>query len=415
MPDIIVPDGNVRPAYGLTDGREWRIVMLILWIGVPTGIVYVLAMLLPEAPPQVRGAVKFVYVLETLPTLWFFFALALALISVWIFRHRQIHAHLQREFSHKRQDAGNRDLSERDWWVAEGFRKRALDLRLRADLILGGVLVVLFAGVYLVIFVSRLIPELDIDLAKRHQELAFKDRFSEELNAMVAGHYWLGSNSDVDEFETSLRNADETRTRLVRGHEGLVFTTADGGEHWNHQGLEFSHGERVVGWRFSADGQTGWVAGDMGSVFMTTNGGETWSRSELNLEEGERATAVAFSADGRTRLIAIRGGSVFMTMDDGMTRHPLNMGLARGARVAVARLSADGQTGLVADRASMFMTTDGGNTWSSPDLNLADDEWAVAGAFTTDGRTGLIASDEGSVYTTRDGGQTWSQSLGVEE
>ena len=31
MPDVIVPDGNVRPAYGLTDSREWRIVMLILW------------------------------------------------------------------------------------------------------------------------------------------------------------------------------------------------------------------------------------------------------------------------------------------------------------------------------------------------------------------------------------------------
>ena len=314
MPDVHVPDGNVRPVYRLTDGKKWRIVTLILWVGVSIGIVYALTMLFPDARLQAEGAVKFVNILETLPTLWGFYALVLSLVSVWIFRHRQIRADLGNEFSGKQRDADGHELSERDWWVAEGFRKRALDLRLRADLILGGVLVLLFAGVYLVIFVLKQIPIIDISLADRRQkematlrqELVFKDKFGEEFDAMVAGHYWLKSNVDVGRFQEFLRNAGRLSDRLVQGHEGFVFTTTDGGRRWSRRKLEFRHGELVTEWTFSADGQTGLVGGKEGSVFMATDGGKTWSPIELDLADREWVDAVAFSGRRPDRLGAGR-------------------------------------------------------------------------------------------------------------
>ena len=420
MPNAHSPDAIVLPVYRLTDGKKWRIVMLLLWVGVPIGIVYVLTMLLPDARLQATGAVRFVDVLEALPTLWWLYALVLSLVSVWIFRYRQIRADLRSEFLGKQQDADRHDLSERDWWVAEGLRKRALDLRLRADLILGGVLVLLFAGVYLVIFVLKQISAIDMDLAERRQrematlrqELAFKDKFGEEFDAMVAGRYWLKSNFDIDRIETFLEPAYRSRNQLAQGHEGFVFTITDGGRQFSLRKLEFKRGERSAVLTFSADGQTGLVGGDEGSVFMTTDGGSTWNPIALKLPEREQVDAAAFSADGQTGLVGGDEGSVFMTTDGGSTWNPPEFNLARGEQVVVVTLSADGQTGLVAGvGGSVSVNLGNGQNWKRISGQLKYGERPMATAFSADGQTGLVGGDEGSVFITTDGGENWIQNI----
>jgi len=431
-----------------------RIAMWILWIAVPPGFVLLFAFLIPGLEKQTTraGASRFVDVLETLPTQWIFYALVLGLVGAWIARHRQICDDLHNQFTCRQSSEDGRALSAHDWWVLERFRKRALDLRLRADLTLTGVFALLFTGLYFAIFVPPEINVRDRTAAKQIQERQFKEKFGNQLDAMVDGRYWLKTND-----KKLIESADETRTRLddngqqgvlfttadggatwssprrltgfkrgeqvwwffsangriglIRGHEGSVFITTDGGKTWKPSQWKLSAGERITGATFSADGRTGLVAGDAGPLFITTNGGETWKPSELNLADGERIIGVAFSADGGTGLIVSNKGSVFTTTDGGRAWNPSGLNLRDGETVADKAFSADGRTGLiVSDKGSVFTTMDGGKKWHPSELNLAEREMVIGAAFSASDGNGLIVSNKGSVFTTTDGGKTWNTS-----
>ena len=424
--------------------------LLVLWIAIPIGVVYVLATVLPVGPPGASGAVKFVDVLQQLPTRWYFYALILTLIGLWLYRHRKLHTDLRERFASTRVDANGHDLNERDWWVAEEFRKRALDLRLRADLILVSTLAVLFGGVYFVIFVAQQIPEIDKDTANLRKEAAFKHRFAEELNALVLGRYWLKVN---DEQGKDLFNGGNNAS-TIEELQLIVLTPPNNEDTWDRHVLKFKHEESGQAAEFSSSGMTGLVSGDDGSVYTTTDRGKTWTVPTIASRGQERIVRAGISADGTTAVVLDDSGSVHMSKDSGKTwrKTPVDL-MGRMGRTRIG-LSADGMTALVTaadgvihistdggkawtetrsaqngesygpvgigadglqalivgSQGSVQVTTDGGKTWSQSQLELADAEWVAETAFGADVMTAMVIGDEGSVHMTTDGGKTWSES-----
>ena len=365
---------------------------LILWIAIPVVVVYVLATLLPDGPSGASGAVKFVDVLQQLPTQWYFYALVLALISSWIYRHRQLHVDLREKFEQTRLGTSGHDLNERDWWVAAEFRKRALDLRLRADLILGSVLAILFGGVYFVIFVTQQIPDIDREIATLRAEAEIKRKYGQMLDSLVAGQYWLKVTDD----EGKARFIEDNNASATKNMQIVLFRRRDLLGWWSTQPLKFKPGESGRIAAFSANGMAGLVSGNDGSIHATTDGGKTWSQSALNLQDGESVTGAVFSADGMAALVRGDEGSVQMTTDRGETWHKKVLSLPV-FRSDTEVLSVDGMSALVTDDEGLvYMTADGGKTWSKTALKMDGEQIAVAGSSVR-GAHALVVSRQGSV------------------
>lgn len=392
------------------EGKMWRIVIWTLWVALLSWLIYVLAIDLSNVGPRVTGAVKLVNILEQLPALWPSYALLLALTSVWIYRHWTLLADLRREFSEKQRTTDSLDMAERDWWVAEGFRKRALDLRLRADLFVGGLVILLFGGIYFVVFVSSQIPFIDIEKVKLRQELEFKDTFRRELDGLVAGSYWLKSNFAAEGIEALKDAANDAHASP--GHRAIVFLTTDGGINWSrHQELEFTPGEWNPWAAFGADGETVVVSGEEGSVYLTTDAGKTWSESNLLRANDLDRRMTAFAWSGQTGLVVGTGGSIRVTTDGGNSWSDGNLSLEGSERAVEAALSEDGKTGLVVStRGSIHITTDAGKSWTVRDSNMKDGDWVAEATLSANGKTGLVVSGKGSIRTTTDGGETWRHS-----
>ena len=141
----------------LRDYRR-RIVLSSTLFVLPIGFVC-LAWFLPELPIKDPGAAArtFTNLLERLPTEPTLYIVLSALLGVWLSGRWIQYDSLCKAFNDKEESEGG--LTKRDWWVVRGLRQRALALRTRADLILGGVFVLLFGGIYLVMFI---LPQIEV-------------------------------------------------------------------------------------------------------------------------------------------------------------------------------------------------------------------------------------------------------------
>ena len=231
-------------------------------------------------------------ILAQIPTKPWFYALVGALVGGYLAWSWHRHADLHKEFEEKekeyeskekgREKAGNKDgLTRHDWWIAYKLRKRALTLRLQANLVMGGVFALLGGGVYLVLFV---LPEIEISDQLIAKKIQFEERFGQSLQSIVDGRYWL----NTDEPDKKVGSNADAKTGLVAGHKGSVFMTTDSGQSWNQSSLLLQRDEEFIAVALSADGEivSGLVAGDEGSVLMTTDGGQNWVPTEGLHTEG---------------------------------------------------------------------------------------------------------------------------------
>ena len=269
------------------DVLRW-IVGLICFVVVPIGFVYFFAWLLPVEGTGDAGR-KAVGILAQIPTKPWFYALVGALVGGYLAWSWHRHADLHKEFEEKekeyeskekgREKAGNKDgLTRHDWWIAYKLRKRALTLRLQANLVMGGVFALLGGGVYLVLFV---LPEIEISDQLIAKKIQFEERFGQSLQSIVDGRYWL----NTDEPDKKVGSNADDKTGLVKDPRVSVFMRTDGGQS-NPSSLPLQPREEVIAAAFSADGKTGLVAGDEGSVLMTTDGGRNWVPTEGLHTEG---------------------------------------------------------------------------------------------------------------------------------
>ena len=391
-----------------------------------------------------KSATKVLSWLERLPTeSTFYYSIATVAVAYLVWRWR-VYTKLRKEFGENKDE---RSLTPRDWWVVQGFRERALASRTLAGVLLGGVVALLFGGIYLVLFVIPQVPQSDRYLVKEIQKETqrenVKRQFGHKLQLIGEGRYWF-EVADVGLGDTPISGESKTvntqlaaialpagvtlpRLPVLNTHEvskkeltiftighGKALVTLDGGQTWSARNkLDPEETEIIIAAAFDADGRLGVVASSEGSVFVTQDGGKTWSVPKgLVLNETEWVVAAAFGPDSRRGVVGSDEGSVFVTQDGGKTWSvPKGLVLKEGEWIVTAAFGADGkQHGAVAgNEGSVFVTQDGGKTWSVPkDLVLKETEWIVAAAFGANSQYGAVSNNKGSVFVTQDGGKTWS-------
>ena len=386
--------------------------------------------------------------MERLPTESAFYYSIAVVAGAYLIWRWWLHAGLRKEFERaKKENEDKNSLTPRDWWVVQGLRGRALAFRTLAGVLLGGVVALLFGGIYFVLFVLPQVPQSDRILAKEIQRSEVKRQFGRRLQLIGEGRYWfevadmsLEDTPALEVFEIMTAQlsafASSTGTPLpqlpvLNTHEvskkelailaidhGKALVSLDGGQNWSvPKGLKPKEGEWIVAAMFGPDGRHGVVGGHKDSVFVTQDGGQTWSVPKgLKLKEGEWIVAAMFGPDGRHGVVGGHKDSVFVTQDGGQTWSvPKGLKLKEGEWIFAATFGPDGRHGVVAGyKDSVFVTQDGGQTWSVPKgLKLKEGEWIFAATFGPDGRHGVVAGYKDSVFVTQDGGQNWSVPKGL--
>ena len=416
---------------------------------VPIVLVHLFLPLKPVGPEH--PAIGVLNWLGQLPTKPLFYYLVAALAGAYLGWRWCLSANLREEIRIREATEDESSLTSRDWWVIQGLRGRALAFRTLAGVLLGGVVALLFGGIYLVLFFLPQIPPSDRNLIKETQwrilikeiqRADVKRQFGRKLQFIGEGRYWfevadvgLGDTPISEELKIKKARlpaialpAGTTLTRLpvLNTHEiskkeltifaidrGKALVSLDSGQTWSvPKGLELEEGERTVVATFGPDGRHGVVGGQGGSVFVTQDGGKTWSVPKgLVLKEGEWIVAATFGQDGRHGVVGGQKDSVFVTQDGGKTWSvPEKLELEEGERIAAATFGPDGRHGVVGgQKGSVFVTQDGGKTWSVPEkLVLKKGELMFAATFGPDSGHGVVGGQKDSVFVTQDGGKTWN-------
>ena len=198
---------------------KWAAVSILL-VCAPLGLVFLYSKFLADASSD-DPATAFTNALGRLPTQTMFYVFIAGLVGFCLAWRWWQYVSLSKEFFESRNgDSGKHGLTPRDWWVALGLRKRALSLRTRADILLIGVFLFLFAGIYVIIFILPGIRATDPLRAKVAQTAAFFAEFGQTLQAMVDGQYWI---------KTSSIEIDTTAEYVITKDEVLIYTITGGG------------------------------------------------------------------------------------------------------------------------------------------------------------------------------------------
>ncbi len=225
------------------------------------------------------------------PTDWRFYVIVVALAGLWASWRFHLKTKLRKNLKFENEDPRRQGLTERDWQAYGGLRERALALRTRAGLTLGGVFALLFGGVYFIIF---LLPHIELDKESTIREAkhlkTFEEKFGDELQAMVEGRYWLKTHDGGSD-------RSQSRVSLV-AFRGL-------GRHGAPQaGIESIRPA-------AASGQMGLIANQDGSVVITADGGHTWKSKDLRLKARERIDTIKFNDEDKHVLVVSNKNSLF--------------------------------------------------------------------------------------------------------
>lgn len=363
-------------------------------------------------------------VLERAPTNSTLYAVLLAAIGIWMVWRWIQYWILRAEFEQREPDTqedrrkGNRiRLTSRDWWVVFELRKRALGLRIRADIVLASVFFLLLGGIYAVWFILPQILEDDRTLARESVQLAiFGERFGRRLRLITEGRYWLKTFDGQPEV---LTRSGRPRIEFTKDGEfgvfsrwdGSVYVSTDRGASWEVADFQLKEAEGIVVVGFSEDGFHGVLGGSLGSVYVTTDRGATWSIPRgLSLQVNERLSSVALGASGTFGLFAGDKGSLHFSADRKVENWSLLDGieLKNGEQITAVIVAGDGGRGVVAGKfGSIFISDDQGKTWNPFDVALKSNVKVDSLWFTDDGRRGVLQLSDNTLLLTRDGGRSW--------
>ena len=247
--------------------------------------------------------------LKQIPTNQRFYVIIVALVVSWLSWRFLLHEKLRKELMSKQAQASRNGLMTRDWWAYRGFRERALSLRTRAGLVLGGVFTLLFGGIYFILFI---VPEVEqskkLTVQQQIKRANFRENFQDELKAMVEGRYWfktLDGGSESPQLGLALQLARgeglfthipsygvDHRTGIAAAsdkmfllhRDGSVFATGDSGQTWypaSYKGNTKLKPKEVVRSRALLSGRArGLILGNKGSVLLTEDGGKSWIRKD---------------------------------------------------------------------------------------------------------------------------------------
>lgn len=312
----------------------------------PALVVLLLSILLDgQSTNSKPAAVRIVDLIQEAPmTLEFYIILAI-LLGLFLSWQSYLHISLQNKFKSGYRTAVQQGFKHWDWYVYHGFRKRALTLRTGAACMLISVFLLLFGGVYFVLFIVQQIDILDRILTSERSRITLVERFGDKFNSLIEGHYWFRAKG----IERSIR-------------EFMPGSLAFGGE--NGCGTE-STTQRV---RF-AHSKFGYLTFPSGTVFLTKDGGQNWDKVNLILKPTETIIRAVVDKDNGEALIFGTLGSVFLLEND-QIKHRYNLDTQTSNTVLDERfiklcVNTDGDGFIVGSRGSIFITDDGGNTWKT--------------------------------------------------
>ena len=323
------------------------------------------------------SAISVVNALERIPTDWRVYGAIVILASLWTSWRFYLKTKLREKLEFEKEDTRRQGLNDRDWQAYSGLRERALSLRTRAGLILGGVFVFLFLGIYSIIFILPQIEGSD-QLLKQERQWAirerqwairerqraiFQERFGKEFQAMSEGRYWLkiddkyGNRSPSpatlvvfmrvnDIFPRNTRpivaTAKSGKFILIRDN-GTGLSATDGGKTWKPKDLKLKQGEEISTAVHSNNGRHVLLASDRGSLFMSIDSAETWNQTNLKLKATEFIDTAVLSNDSQRVLLVSDEGSVFVSLDGAKSWNKANVKLGATEFIDTAVLSNDGQ------------------------------------------------------------------------
>ncbi len=417
------------------------------------------------APPPPPSQIVFDSVealpLKPLP----YIVLAFAFVFIWV-------RHLYRLYRLYRRRAAAREaapkggpLRDDDWGVVDALRARGSALRARADSLLLGTVVLLFAGIYFVIWV---IPQIE---EPRDYLIKFKDG----LQAWGAGEYWARTHNFEEPYPTGMSALKEGDQEIFVFENGPTLEALNGGRHWEESEVvtnaskgdppnsaacdgfatfadDGNHGvcsvwglracvvglandgeliellaeegepfrsfgydttEEVTAFEFHPGLEHGLIGTGDGAIHLTADGGKTWegwTRQEVGLNDAEWVVGAVVGDEGPLLVVGSEGSA--RAPDDGEWKEPSGLG-GLGRVIAVA-FHPGLKHGLIGTGdGAIHLTADGGKTWEGrtrQEVGLSDAE-RVAGAVVGDEGPLLVVGNEGSVRAP-DGGE-WKEPRGV--
>ena len=368
----------------------------------PVVIVVVFSFFVDAGSENPEEAVsRFTSILKRLPTQTPLYICVALLVGARLATRRWQYIELVNEFTNaKNEEDDERSLTPRDWWVVQELRKRALGLRMRADILLISVLAMLFGGMYFVLFVLFEVEQSEIFLVRRAQ---FEERFGQTLEFLAEGRYWIKSDDVPTRQAFDLVRSEEGLMEMALGDKNLVFLTTDGRKTWLPTSLPLRDGEWVDELAVSADGRTIVAAGSEGSLLMSREEGKSWPAASLPLRDGEQVDALAVSADGRTIVAAGDRGTLLMTRDEGKSWPPTSIPMRDGGQVHALAVSADGRTIVAAgDRGALLTNREDGKSWNPFQTLGIGTLYKVS--ISDDSRVVVAAVERASSYMTKNGG-----------
>ena len=266
------------------------------------------------------------------------------------------------------------------------WRKRADELRQRAQTFLNFILLALFIGMALVLTAHLLVIALDVKLGGTPEIELIKKRKTEALEQLKQAATIL---------ETRRMNIIKEMEELLRGG-GKVWHQVHTDTSANLWAMHFSDKKITKG---KADNQyIGWIAGDEGTILQTIDL-KTWTKAKI--KEKQDFWEMHF-VDDKIGWVIGRGGGMYHTVDGkNWTK------VVTGVTEDLSQLHfADTQTGwVIGEKGTILHTADGVN-WQRVDVTASNDEVVKSDLrrmHFANAKTGWIIGKEGTILQTVDG------------
>jgi len=191
--------------------------------------------------------------------------------------------------------------------------------------------------------------------------------------------------------------ADNGKTTIVVGANGVVLTSNDRGVSWTRQQLDSS--SSFIGVTACPDGS--FAALDFfHRVWAADAGGGEWLSRAID----EPVNPLAITCDATNRLWVVGSGStIASSVDQGAN---WNMSVVGDDAMLTSVQFLDEREGFVTGEfGAVYRTVDGGATWEA--LPKISDEFYPYAAVFVDRQRGWVAGLAGVVMQTSDGGQSW--------
>lgn len=212
-----------------------------------------------------------------------------------------------------------------------------------------------------------------------------------------------GHPAALQRFDQFQAAADNGRTLLAVGTNGLVVRSQDRGASWTRHEIDRDASARaaLIGIAACADGSFG-ALDFFHRVWLADSHGENWRSQNID----EPGTPLAIACDSRNRLWVVGSDStIASSADRGATWSKTTVG--DDAMLASIQF-VDAEHGFITGEfGSVFQTNDGGAHWHALP-KIGADFYPYAAHF-ADGERGWVAGLAGVVMQTNDGGRTWKK------